>query len=232
MTDGAAPPVVSDAEDRPPVRTFKPRRRPISATRAALFERLEPLWCLDEVGDVFDPVEVFGRAAPLVFEIGIGAGESLTAAAVADPDSDLIGADVHTPGVAATLARIDSIGLTNVRLLHGDAIVFLKRLTPASLAGIRIFFPDPWPKARHRHRRMTSPANIDRFISLLQPGGTLHVATDIEDYSVSTQLACSAHPELDGGVVARPEWRVVTRYETKGLEAGRAVTDLIYRRVC
>ena len=219
------------AADRPPVRTFKPRRRPISATRAARFERLEPLWCLDEVGETLDPIEVFGRAAPLVFEIGIGAGESLTSAAAADPDSDLIGADVHTPGVAATLARIDSMGLTNVRLLHGDAMVFVERLAPYSLAGIRIFFPDPWPKARHRHRRITSPANVDRLVSLLEPGGTLHIATDIDDYAESTRLACCAHPELDGGVVDRPEWRVVTRYESKGIEAGRTVTDLIYRRI-
>jgi tRNA (guanine-N7-)-methyltransferase len=196
-----------------------------------LFDRLKPLWCLDEVGCEFDPVAVFGRGAPLVFEIGIGSGESLTSAAADDPETDLIGADVHTPGVAATLARIDSMGLTNVRLLHGDAMVFLERLTPRSLAGIRIFFPDPWPKARHRHRRITSSANIDRFVSLLQQGGSLHVATDIAEYAAATQYVCAAHPELDGGVVARPEWRVVTRYETKGIEADRTATDLIYRRV-
>ena len=223
---------MSGADDRPPVRTFKPRRRPISPARAALFERLEPLWCLDEAGDEFDSVEVFGRHAPLVFEVGIGAGESLISAAAADPGTDLIGADVHTPGVAAALAQIDSIGLSNVRLLHGDAIVFMDRMTPGSLAGLRIFFPDPWPKARHRHRRMTSHANVDRFVSLLQPGGTLNVATDIEDYAESTRLVCSAHSELDGGAVERPAWRVVTRYETKGLEAGRTVTDLVYRRIC
>jgi tRNA (guanine-N7-)-methyltransferase len=196
-----------------------------------LFDRLEPLWCLDEVGGKFDPAVVFGRDAPLLFEIGIGSGESLTSAAVEHPEIDLIGADVHTPGIAATLARIDSIGLTNVRLLHGDAMVFLGRLAPGSLAGIRILFPDPWPKARHRHRRITSAANIDRFVSLLQHGGTLHVATDIAEYALATQHVCAAHPELAGGVVARPDWRVVTRYETKGIEAGRTATDLIYSRV-
>lgn len=222
---------MSGVDDRPPIRTFKPRRRPISPTRAALFERLEPLWCLDEVGAEFAPAVVFGRNAPLVFEIGIGAGESLTSAAGENPETDLIGADVHTPGIAASLARIDSMGLTNVRLLHGDAMVFLKRLAPGSLAGIRIFFPDPWPKARHHHRRITSAANIDRFVSLLRQGGTLHVATDIAEYALVTQHVCAAHPELAGGVVARPDWRVVTRYETKGIEAGRTATDLIYSRV-
>lgn len=219
-----------DAVGRPPVRTFKPRRRPMSAARSELFERLAPVWCLEEVGEGFEPLEDFGRAAPLVLEIGIGAGESLTAAAAADRGTDLIGADVHTPGVAATLARIESMGLTNVRLLHGDALVFLSRLAPGSLSGVRIFFPDPWPKARHRHRRITSAANVDRFVELLRPGGTLHVATDIAGYAHDTRTICDAHRGLDGGVVARPSWRAVTRYERKGLAAGRTVTDLIYRR--
>lgn len=221
---------MSGVADRPPVRTFKPRRRPLTAARAELFDRLEPVWCLAEAGDRFDPVEVFGRVAPLVVEIGIGSGESLTAAAAADPSVDLIGADVHTPGIASTLARIESMGLTNARLLHGDALVFLARLRPGSLAGIRIYFPDPWPKARHRHRRITSVVNVDRFVSLLESGGTLHVATDIAEYAIDTQRVCDAHPSLVGGVIHRPDWRSVTRYERKGLAAGRVSTDLIYRR--
>lgn len=215
---------------RPPVRTFKPRRRPLTRSRADLLERLTPVWCVDEHGERFDPVAEFGRAAPLVVEIGIGFGDSLTTMARAQPDVDLIGADVHTPGIASTLARIESLGLTNVRLLHGDGLVFLERLAPGSLTGIRIYFPDPWPKARHRHRRMTSTANIDRFVALLGPGGTLHLATDIDDYATSTQRACDDHPALEGGVIDRPEWRPITRYERKGVVAGRAVIDLLYRR--
>ena len=214
----------------PPVRTFKPRRRPLTRSRADLLERLAPVWCVDEHGERFDPVAEFGRAAPLIVEIGIGFGDSLTTMAGAESDVDLIGADVHTPGIASTLARIESLGLTNVRLLHGDGLVFLDRLAPGSLTAIRIYFPDPWPKARHRHRRMTSVANIDRFVALLGPGGTLHLATDIDDYAASTQRACDDHPALEGGVIDRPEWRPITRYERKGLAAGRSVIDLLYRR--
>ena len=210
------------------VRTFKPRRRPLTTERAALLERLEPVWCLPETGETFDRVAAFGRIAPLVIDIGIGFGDTSTTMAAADPSTDVIGCDVHTPGIASTLARIESMELTNLRLLHGDALVFLDRFAPGSLAGIRIYFPDPWPKARHRHRRMTSEANVDRFAGLLVPGGFLHVATDISDYAAQTQRICDAHPDLDGGAIDRPEWRPVTRYERKGLAAGRSITDLWY----
>lgn len=203
----------------------------MTTARAELFERLAPVWCLDEVGGPFDPDAVFGRTAPLVFDIGIGFGDSLTTAAADDPDVDLIGADVHTPGIASTLARIETMGLTNLRLLHGDALVFLARLSPGILAGIRIYFPDPWSKVRHRHRRITSAANVDRFVSLIRPGGRLHIATDIADYATAARSVCDAHQNLEGGVVERPDWRPVTRYERKGIAAGRTAIDLIYRRI-
>jgi len=222
---------VTDQRVGPDFRTFKPRRRQLTPARAELFERLAPSWCLDEQGDQLDLADVFGRDGSVVLDVGIGFGDSLTTAAAADPAVDVIGADVHTPGIASTLARIESMGLSNVRLVHGDALVFLARLSPGSLAGIRIYFPDPWPKARHRHRRITSAANVDRFVSLLRPGGTLHVATDIVEYAAETRRTCDAHAELAGGVIDRPARRPVTRYEAKGLEVGRTVTDLLYRRV-
>ena len=212
------------------VRTFKPRRRPLTPERAALMARLEPRFCVAEVGDTLDPVATFGRAAPLVIDIGIGLGDSSTTMAAADPTTDVIGCDVHTPGIASTLARIESMRLANVRLVHGDAMVFLDRIASGTLAGIRIYFPDPWPKARHRHRRMTSTANVDRFARLLAPGGVLHVATDIADYAAQTERVCNAHPDLVGDVIDRPDWRPETRYEAKGRAAGRVVTDLLYRR--
>jgi tRNA (guanine-N7-)-methyltransferase len=222
---------VIDRDAKPAFRTFKPRRRQLTPARAELFARLAPEWCLDEQGGVLDPVAVFGRRAPLVLDIGIGFGDSLTTAALADPGVDLIGADVHTPGIASTLARIESMRLSNVRLVHGDALVFLDRLAPSSLSGIRIYFPDPWPKERHRHRRITGASNVERFVSLLRVGGTLHIATDIDRYAHDTERNCDRHPELVGGPIDRPDWRPVTRYEDKGLADGRTVTDLLYRRV-
>jgi tRNA (guanine-N7-)-methyltransferase len=191
---------------------------------------LRPALCLDVEGGRFEPVAAFGRSAPLILDIGIGHGDSLTTAAAAEPGVDIIGVDVHTPGIASTLARIESMGLDNVRLVHGDALRFVERLALGSLHGIRIYFPDPWHKARHRTRRMASPANIDLFCALLTSGGVLHVATDIVDYALQVQRLADARAELDGGVVERPAWRPVTRYERKGLDAGRPVTDLIYHR--
>ena len=212
------------------VPTFKPRRRQLSPTRQALLERLSPTLCLDVTGDPFDAGVEFGRRAPLVLDIGIGWGDALITAAEAAPEVDVIGADVHTPGVAGTLARIEELGLTNVRLVHGDALRFAERLASGSLAGIRLYFPDPWPKAKHRARRMTTPERIDRFVELLEPGGTLHVATDIDDYAEQTRRICDDTEMLDGGRIERPSWRPRTRYEAKGLAAGRSVTDLLYRR--
>jgi len=219
---------VNDGAHR--IRTYKPRRRQLTPARAALYERLRPTWCVDVEGDRFDPVAAFGRVAPLVLDIGIGYGDSLTTVAAAQPDVDVIGADVHTPGIASTLARIEEMGLSNVRLLHGDALRFVERLDPGSLAGIRIYFPDPWHKARHRNRRMASAANIERFHQLLATGGTLHIATDIDDYAAQVRRLCDEHPAFDGGVIDRPADRPETRYERKGLAAGREVTDLLYVR--
>ncbi len=210
--------------------TFKPRRRQLSPARAALYERLRPTLCVDVDGGLFDAAVVFGRKAPLVLDIGIGHGDAVTTAAAAEPDVDVIGADVHTPGIASTLARIESMGLTNVRLLHDDALAFADRIAPGSLAGIRIYFPDPWHKARHRHRRMASADNIDRFCELLASGGELHIATDIDEYASQVRRLCDAEERLIGGEVERPADRPETRYERKGLDAGRRVTDLRYRR--
>ena len=210
------------------VRTFQPRRRPLSPARMELFDRLEPLWCLADVGPTLIPADVFGRVAPLVLDIGIGIGDSTMAVALVEPDVDVIGIDVHTPGIAASLARIEADQLANVRLVHGDALVFLRRLQSESLSGIRIYFPDPWPKIRHHHRRIVRDDVVTQLVERLQPGGWLHLATDIDDYAGQMLDVCERNPDLGGGVIARPDSRPVTRYEKRGTEAGRTATDLWY----
>lgn len=205
-------------------RTFKPRRRQLSARRTAALDAGMPHWSLDEEGPVLD------LTGDVVLDIGIGAGDGLVPLAIAEPHLDVIGCDVHTPGIAAVLAAIEEHGLTNVRVVHGDAIGFLDRLAPGSLAGVRVWFPDPWQKARQRHRRLVRPDVVDRLAALLRDGGWLHLATDIDDYAAQMQRVCGEHPELEGGVIDRPPWRPVTRYEQRGLAAGRTVTDLWYTR--
>jgi tRNA (guanine-N7-)-methyltransferase len=215
----------------PPVRTFKPRRRSLSHGRAEVFERLSPVFTLAEDGPLLKLDAVFGRPAHAVLDIGFGVADSLLTMAAAQPDLDLIGVEVHTPGIAGALAGIEEHGLTNVRLVHGDALQFVSRLPPGSLAGIRIFFPDPWPKARHHHRRLVRDDNIAKLVALLGTDGWLHLATDNDDYAEQMQLVCAAHPALRGGPIARPPQRPLTRYEQKGIEAGHTVHDFWYNRV-
>jgi tRNA (guanine-N7-)-methyltransferase len=232
--------------ERPPTRTFKPRRRPLSSSRAEVYARLAPRFALDESGPTldFDQVfgdqvfgdqvfgdQVFGVHAQVVLDIGIGIGDVMIAMALAQPELKVVGCDVHTPGIAAVLASIEEHGLDNVRVVHGDALQFIDRLQPAALTGVRIFFPDPWPKIRQRHRRLVRADVVDRLVALLRVGGWLHLATDIADYAEQIERVCGSHPGLAGGVIERPLTRPVTRYEQKGLDAGRTATDFWYERV-
>jgi tRNA (guanine-N7-)-methyltransferase len=215
----------------PPVRTFKPRRRPLSPARAELFARLAPQFTLDEEGPTLDLADVFDRNGSVVLDIGIGVGDTLLTMAASQQELDVIGVDVHTPGIAHTLAGIEEHGLTNVRLVHGDALPFLDRLPAESLVGIRIFFPDPWPKARHHHRRLVRDDVVARLVPLLRPDGWLHLATDNDDYAEQMHVVCDAHPGLTGGPIRRPAARPMTRYEQKGIDADHTVVDFWYNRV-
>lgn len=214
--------------ERHVTRTFQPRRRKLSQARQRVLDTEGPRWVLATHGPALDLPATFGRVAPVVLEIGIGRAEALVAMAAADTATDVIGVDVHTPGIAAGVLGITSLGLTNLRLVHGDALEFVDRLAPASLAGLRIFFPDPWPKPNKRHKRLVTAANVELFVGLLAPGGFFHLATDIADYAEQMQAVCAAHRGLEGGLIARPPWRPETRYERKGLDAGRTPIDLWY----
>jgi tRNA (guanine-N7-)-methyltransferase len=206
----------------------------LSPRRQQLLDVEGPRWMIDVARPRLGRrrlTELFGREAPVVLEIGIGRGEALLAMAAADPATDVIGVDVHTPGIAAVVLGITNDGLTNIRLVHGDVLEFLDRLEPGLLAGVRVFFPDPWPKLSQRHKRLITQANLGRFVGALAPGGWLHLATDIGDYADQMRSVCAGNPELAGGPVERPAWRPLTRYEQRGLDAGRTVTDLWYTRV-
>jgi tRNA (guanine-N7-)-methyltransferase len=195
-----------------------------------MVERLAAHWALEQDGPELDLPAVFGRRAPAVLDIGIGLGDTMIAMAQAQPELDVIAVDVHTPGFATSLARIDELGLTNVRVVHGDALEFVDRLAAGALTGVRVFFPDPWPKIRQRHRRLVRDDVVARLVGLVRPGGWFHLATDIGDYAEQMQRVCDAHRSLRGGVIDRPAWRPVTRYEQRGLDLGHTVVDLWYSR--
>ena len=177
----------------------------------------------------------FGRTAPLRLEIGSGMGETTAALAAAEPDTDHVAVEVYPPGLAQLLMRIEERGLTNLRLLRGDAVVVLEELVaPDALAGLRVFYPDPWPKRRHHKRRLVQPATVALMASRLAPGASLHLATDVADYAAWMREVTDAEPLLEnphGGFAPRPAWRPRTKFEARAEQEGRPSHDLLLTRV-
>jgi tRNA (guanine-N7-)-methyltransferase len=207
------------------VRTWKARGRTSPGQEADL-ERLRPAYgvLLDRP---FDAAAAFGRRAPLVLEIGSGTGEAAAAMAADDPDRDLLAVEVHVPGVAALLRRVEALGLRNVRVAQGDGLGALRDvLGPGSLDEVRVFFPDPWPKSRHAKRRLVTPAFAALVADRLRSGGRLHVATDWPSYAAQVLDVLGASPDLTV-VGSDRSGRPVTRFEQRGRAAGRPPQDLV-----
>ena len=232
------------------VRSFKRRSGRIRPGQQAALETLLDRYGVDAAapGPATGPIDgpaLFGRVAPLVLEIGFGMGEATLAMAAADPGRDLLAVDVYRPGAGAVIRDAHRLGLTNVRVLVGDAVDVLRdRLAPGSLDEVRVFFPDPWPKARHHKRRLVTAGFAHLVATRLRPGGLLHLATDWTPYAEQMRTALAAEPLLagaggahdagdadgaDGGGfdVPRPAGRPVTRFERLGVARGHQVHDLM-----
>jgi len=217
------------AEHHRAVTSFVHHRARLTDGQRAAWDRWWPVRGHEVADSDYDPPTWFGRAAPLILEIGSGMGESTAALAAAEPDVDHLAVEVFEPGIAALLMRATE--LTNLVVLRGDAVALLSEKVPeASLAGIRIFFPDPWPKRRHHKRRLVQPAFVALAATRLRPGGTLHMATDWADYAEQMRAVADAEPRLVGGEVPRPPWRPVTKFEARARAEGRDVHDFVYRR--
>jgi tRNA (guanine-N7-)-methyltransferase len=168
------------------------------------------------------------RARPLVLEIGSGMGETTAAIAAAQPDTDFIAVEVHGPGVGSLLKRIDEQGLKNLRIIRHDAVEALEHMiADASLAGMHLFFPDPWPKKRHHKRRLVQPPFAALAARKLAPGGYLHAATDWPDYAAQMAEVFDAEPMF---LRAAARERPTTKFEQRGVKLGHEVRDLVYRR--
>jgi tRNA (guanine-N7-)-methyltransferase len=177
---------------------------------------------------------IFGRRAPVVLEIGFGMGETTARTAAENPAVNYLGIEVHAPGVGSLLKQLDAAGLGNVRVVSHDAVEVMRDMVPpASLAGIHVFFPDPWPKKRHHKRRLVQPAFAALAASRLAPGGYIHVATDWEDYAHQVLEVLAATPGLRNtahGFAPRPPTRPETKFERRGLKLGHGVWDIVFRR--
>ena len=181
---------------------------------------------------VLDFRAAFGRTAPVVLEIGFGMGETTAAIAQAQPQFDFLGAEVHLPGVGALLNRIETLRLSNIRVIRHDATeVVDAMIAPASLHGIHVYFPDPWPKKRHHKRRLLNAAFVHQLAERLEPGGYLHVATDWTPYAEEILATLCGEPLLQNtaaGYAPRPAWRPQTKFELRGVQLGHAVNDLLF----
>ena len=217
------------------LKSFVKRAGRTTDGQARAFAELGPLFLIPYKPEPLDLVAAFGgRAAPTVLEIGFGMGEATAHIATVLPETNFLCCEVHEPGVGALLKRIGEQSITNIRICAHDAVDVLDHmLQPGSLAGVHVFFPDPWHKKRHNKRRLIQPEFVKKLAEHLQPGGYIHCATDWQPYAEQMLEVLSAEPLLRNtaeGYAPKPEYRPLTKFETRGIKLGHGVWDLVFRR--
>lgn len=216
------------------VLSYSRRGYRFTPTQEAAWSEYAERWVIPDeamAADDFTLSEWFGREGSLIVEIGSGVGEATAVLAAERPAYDVLAFEVWRPGIAATLAILAERAVDNVRLSSIDASWALEnRIAPASLQELWTFFPDPWPKTKHHKRRLISPAFASLAVSRLALGGVWRLATDWSNYADQMQTVLGAEPRLSGGSVHRWADRPVTKFERKGIAAGREIVDLTYRR--
>jgi tRNA (guanine-N7-)-methyltransferase len=224
----------------PRVTTFRSRHAALSDAQQDTWERRWPVLGMnartaDGPAERLDTASWFGRSAPVVLEIGSGAGTSTAAMAREEPHLDVVAVEVYRRGLAQLLCAIEREGITNIRLVRGDGVDVLEHMFgPESLLGARVFFPDPWPKARHHKRRLLQPATVALIADRLVPGGVLHAATDHAGYAEQIAEVGDAEPRLrrvdENAALPISVRRPITKYETKARDAGSAVAELLWKK--
>jgi tRNA (guanine-N7-)-methyltransferase len=216
------------------IRSFVLRQGRVSVAQQRAIDTLLPRYGIPYVERTLDLDQAFGRSGPKILEIGFGMGDSTATIAHAHPENDYLALEVHTPGVGNLLKLIDAQRLTNIRIIQHDAVEVLRdMISKEALAGVHIFFPDPWHKARHHKRRLIQPQFIAQLTQKLKPGGYIHVATDWQDYAEQALSVLSSEPLLENtakNYAARPAYRPLTKFEQRGILLGHAVWDLFFRR--
>ena len=206
--------------------------------QAKAYEQFGPANLLKFTDQPLDAATAFGRAAPLILEIGFGMGEATAHIARVRPQDNFLCCEVHEAGVGALLKRIGEQDLHNIRILRHDAVEVINHMLPeGSLDGVHIFFPDPWHKTKHHKRRLIQPALVNTLALRLKPGGYLHCATDWQPYAEQMLEVIGGEALLKNtataadGYAAQPEYRPLTKFENRGLKLGHGVWDLVFRRV-
>lgn len=216
------------------IRSFVMRGGRVTTGQARAIERLGSQFLVPYDVRPLDFAAVFGRAAPVIFEIGFGMGEATAHIAQLMPEKNFLACEVHPPGVGALLKRIGDMKLENIRVVQHDAVEVLEHMIPpASLAGAHVFFPDPWHKKRHHKRRLIQAPLVAKLASRIAPGSYLHCATDWEEYAVQMLEVLGAEPSLENtgpAFAPRPDYRPLTKFENRGLKLGHGVWDVVFRK--
>jgi tRNA (guanine-N7-)-methyltransferase len=218
----------------PPIRSYVLRQGRFSAAQQRAYQELLPRFGVPYRAAPLEWREVFGREAPVVAEIGFGMGETTARIAAANPGTDYLAIEVHSPGVGALLKKIGEEAIANIRVVQHDAVEVMRDMVPAgSLAAIHVFFPDPWPKKRHHKRRLLQRDFVELAVTRLAPGGVLHVATDWREYADEVLALLEATPGLANtarGFAPRPDSRPETKFEQRGRRLGHGVFDIVFRK--
>lgn len=217
--------------DRPSIRSYSIRGTRITAAQRSAKVLLQEVYGIPVTSTTLNLDTLFPSAEKIILEIGFGMGEATAIIAMNSPDNAYIAVDLHPPGIGKLLSRIQEQEIKNIKVIEDDVHVVLPYMIPdQSLDGVHLYFPDPWPKSKHHKRRIVTSAFLELIAVKLKTGGYFHLATDWEPYAQSMQSVFRASTRFSGGVIEKPDWRPVTRFEGQGIDKNHRVTDLMYFR--
>ena len=211
------------------IRTYRLRGSRITGPQQSALDKYWALYGIEYSYEFLDLPALFPNSKEVILEIGFGMGEATALLGRDFPETGYLAVEVHKPGIGKLMARIEELGLSNIRIIEGDAHPILRTMIPdKSVDGIHLFFPDPWPKKRHHKRRIVNSEFLNLIHPKLKNGGYFHIATDWVPYAEQIQEVFAASTLFRGGVVDRPEWRPLTRFEGQGITKDHQVNDLRY----
>jgi tRNA (guanine-N7-)-methyltransferase len=217
--------------ERPSIRSYSIRGTRITQAQRDAKSALQQVHGIPVVNKLLDLKAVFPAAEKIIMEIGFGMGEATAIMALNSPQNGYLAVDLHPPGIGKLLARIQEQEISNIKVIEDDVHVVLPYMIhDHALDGVHLYFPDPWPKSKHHKRRIVTPAFLELIAAKLKSGGYFHLATDWFPYAEAMAVVFSTSDQFSGGVIDKPDWRPVTRFEGQGIDKDHRVTDLLYFR--